>query len=295
LRGLPGTFVQRLGRLNSDFFFSGTYTADGMRIGLIRIPDYTPSNQTGALNQFLAEIMYMQANTDGLVIDDSLNPGGSVSYQNTLLTMLFHYPFRVLGFELRATSLYLASLSAGYESAKAQGAPQEILDLYQQLLDNMLEANRTPRGMTAAIPLDDVKLMRDPLKDSRGNLLAYSKPVLVLIDEFSASGGDAFAAIMQDNGRGPLFGWRTMGAGGNVTSWDAGSYSEGFITRTDSLMARATDRAETGYPVSHYVENVGVRPEIEYDYMTRDNLAQNGKPYVDAFTAALVDWIKSNR
>jgi hypothetical protein len=32
------------------------------------------------------------------------------------------------------------------------------------------------------------------------------------------------------------------------------------------------------------VENIGVRPEIQADYMTRDNLTQNGKPFVDTFS-----------
>ena len=43
---------------------------------------------------------------------------------------------------------------------------------------------------------------------------AYTKPLMVMVDEFSASGADMFPAIIQDNHRGPIFGTRTMGAGG---------------------------------------------------------------------------------
>ena len=41
-----------------------------------------------------------------------------------------------------------------------------------------------------------------------------------------------------------------------------------------------------------YVENIGVRPDIVVDYMTRDNLLNQGKPYVAAFTAALLELIR---
>jgi len=29
--------------------------------------------------------------------------------------------------------------------------------------------------------------------------------------------------------------------------------------------------------------------------MTKDNLLQNGRPFVDAFTSAMVDWIRKNK
>jgi hypothetical protein len=42
------------------------------------------------------------------------------------------------------------------------------------------------------------------------------------------------------------------------------------------------------YPTAPYVENIGVRPEITVDYMTIDNFSRGGKPFVDAFVAAIV-------
>ena len=294
--GLPGTFVQRLGRLPTDFFFTGTYHSGGQRIGFIRIPSYAPADPNAALLQFASEIAFMQENTDGLVIDETRNPGGSVAYMHALLSYLHRETFRAMAFEVRATSSWIVSISSAYESAKAQGAPNEILDLFLKIQDALIAANRSGRGLTTPIPLDDITLEREPRRDRNGNLLSYTKPLIVLIDEFSASGGDAFAAVIQDNGRGPLFGYRTMGAGGNVTEWDAGSYSEGGATLTESLMSRASERAgEAGYPSSRYIENVGVRPDIEYDYMTRENLFRSGRAFVDAFTGAIVEQIRKNQ
>jgi C-terminal processing protease CtpA/Prc len=158
----------------------------------------------------------------------------------------------------------------------------------QNIKNEIVTANSAMRGRTKPIPLDDVTIDRDPAQDAKGNVIAYSKPILVLVDEMSASGGDAFAATIQDNARGPLLGWRTMGAGGNVESWEAGSYSMGFATVTESLMNRKNDIKTEEYLTAPYVENIGVRPDIVVDYMTVNNLNQKGKPFVDAFVAAIV-------
>ncbi len=45
------------------------------------------------------------------------------------------------------------------------------------------------------------------------------------------------------------------------------------------------------YPTTPYLENVGVRPDVEVDYMTKENLVNKGKPFVDAFTAKIVELI----
>jgi hypothetical protein len=44
----------------------------------------------------------------------------------------------------------------------------------------------------------------------------------------------------------------------------------------------------TEYPPSPYIENIGVRPDIAVDYMTRANLLSAGAPFVQAFTEAAV-------
>jgi hypothetical protein len=65
---------------------------------------------------------------------------------------------------------------------------------------------------------------------------------------------------------------------------------------TQSLLSRAHERFEEGgYPVSRYIENVGVHPDIQVDYMTRQNLIENGKPFVDRFVAEMVEHIRKNR
>ena len=55
--------------------------------------------------------------------------------------------------------------------------------------------------------------------DRTGKVLAYAKPILLLTDEFSVSSAEIFAALFQDSKRGPVFGWRTAGAGAMNGAW----------------------------------------------------------------------------
>lgn len=292
---MPNEFQQRLGRAAADFFFSGTFQAGGQRIGFIRIPSFSPPNLNVALNQFVSEMLYMQANTDGLILDIMRNPGGRVDFTNELLQLAIPREFRTVGFEVRATSSWIVDISSSVDSARAQGAPPFFIGQLEFLKEQFISANRQPRGRTLAIPLDDITLDREPFRDARGNALGYFKPLMLLTDEMTASGGDVFAATIQDSGRGVLFGMRTMGAGGNVASYPAGVFSEGSTTVTESLMIRAKTVQPPGYPASPYIENVGVHPDIEEDYMTQDNLVLNGRIFVNRFVQAMVEHIRRNR
>lgn len=43
------------------------------------------------------------------------------------------------------------------------------------------------------------------------------------------------------------------------------------------------------FPPAPYIENIGVRPEIVADCMTRANRVGAGAPFVQAFTQAIVN------
>src|SRR5205823_8866602 len=137
---LPPGFMRRLGSAG-DPFFSGVFDAGGFKIGFIRIPSYSPSNTAAALTAFQREIAYFQANTDGLVIHEMRNPGGSVSYVNQILSLVIPNQWRSMGFEVRATSDWVISISSAVEQAKAARAPQNIIDLLERIKAAIVDAN----------------------------------------------------------------------------------------------------------------------------------------------------------
>jgi hypothetical protein len=283
---MPSGFTQRLGRGRSDYFFSGTYVLDGKRIGMIRVGTFLPAGSlTFPLQQFGQEIGYMKANTDVLVVDVTRNAGGYACYAEVLAQYLIPKPFTTTGVEIRPNLELVREWETYYFDALDFGEDWEVA-VYGSLLKDIRTAYAENRGRTGTIPLCSAGLELDPLRDRTGGLLAYDKPILLLTDEFSTSAADSFAAVLQDSGVAKLFGYRTAGAGGNVVSTPAGFFSEGGVSVSQMLTVRPSVQSAPGFPASRYIENVGVRPDIEYDYQTRENLLRNGAPFVEAFLKA---------
>lgn len=293
---MPAGFVQRLGTSGADFFFSGTYTSSNLRIGFLRIPSFAPPSTAAALQALEAEIAFFERNTDGLVVDVTRNPGGSATFVESIAQRLIRTDFKTIGFEVRATANWLASFQQLLQIAELSGAPESVIQAQNEQIVALTAAYNQSRGRSIPLSINSTGSLTLPTAtDRNGDSIAYSKPILVLTDEFTASGGDMFAAIMQDNRRSPLFGFRTMGAGGSVVPFDAANFSEGFARVTVSLMARPNTSSVPGFPPGPYIENVGVQPTTEYDYMTRQNLMTQGQPFVQAFTSAIVSHIRASR
>jgi hypothetical protein len=292
--GFPPSFLQRLGGLATDFHYSGTYTADGHTIGYLRIPNFAPVSTAAAISELEQELSYLQKNTDGLVLDVTRNPGGGC-YMLDAAARLIPQPFYFFGEQIRATQDRLNSFESSLEIARRTGASQWIIDTYQSYVDQTKEALGASRGLTAPIAAcPQTGSNWAPIMD--GNPPAgtvYSKPMIVLIDEFSISAGEIFPAMLQDNGRGVMVGQRTSGGGGSVSSWQTGFYSESVSTNTNTLVVRKNSLSTPEYPTAPYLESIGVRPDIALDFMTRNNLITGGQDYVNQFTQVLINLIPS--
>ena len=94
--------------------------------------------------------------------------------------------------------------------------------------------------------------------------------------------------MMQDNGRGPLVGHQTNGGGGSVSSWQTGFYSESLSGNTNSLAVQKFPIVTPDLPTAPYLENIGAPPDIPLEYMTLENLLNNGSTFVRQFTDILV-------
>ncbi len=273
-------FTRRLGGNSADVFYSGTFAYEDLTIGYIRIPSYGPASTTTALTQFEKEIAFFNANTDGLIVDEMHNPGGNLCYGESIAARLIPDYFRATGFRLKPFWTRMLGFYNSWISAKASGAPQQVIDQYELLFKAMLAANQQGQTITDSLPLCSSSLTRAPFMDADGNVLAYKKQIMMLIDEFSTSTADSVPGMFRDANRGVLYGMRTDGAGGNNTTFDAGSYSEGFAGMTLALQTRKEKHLNGDYPYTDLIENTGVWPDLTDDYMTKDNLLQGGAPFL---------------
>ena len=266
------------------FYLFGTFpTAAGTRIGFVRIPSMSPPSSAIALAQLDRAMALFGPTTDALLVDVMRNPGGSVAFVEAVAQRLIPTPFNIIGFEIRATNAWLFSFAAQLTNARLNPAtPPAVLANLEANYNEVLNAFNENRGRSAPVSLNSTGSLQ--LQPVAG---AYTKPILMLTDEFSASGGDMLPAIFQSNHRGPLFGWRTMGAGGSVVGYSGPAFTESFFRITVSLMNRMHVVNTPDFPPAPYVENIGVRPDIPFDYMTRTNLVSAGAPFVQAFIQAL--------
>jgi hypothetical protein len=286
----PNTAKIRLGLAQGDAIVTATYQAGDVNLGFMRIPSMALS--AAGQRQFQNEIAFFQQNTDGLVIDIMGVSSANFCTEQSLLTYLIPHSFGAIGYQVRATESWVARYASLLQSAIDTRAPQWMIDLYSTYLSYVQQAYSGKGGKTGTLPFCTASLSWDPAADSSGKILAYTKPITVLIDEMSL--GDVFAAILQDEQRAQLVGNRTSGLGGGASQYFAGNFSEGIVLINVDTLTRNRLIATDDFPVTNFIENVGVRPDITLSYQTKDNLLNHGKPFVDAFTAAAVTWVKKN-
>lgn len=288
---LPDSFEQRLGTAGNDEFYSGTYTASGKTIGFLRVPKMYVYYQA-SYQKFQNEIIALESMTDGLVIDITDNPGGQVDWCNFMSRLFHREPFPQILFQIRPTIEWIQ----GLESLLYSGISPELRAYLEETIELLRTTYESGERLTPPVSLDSTcfTTMMEPAEDVSGNLIGYSKPIVILINELSISGGDYFPATMQDSGRATLVGYRTAGGGGHVVSYDYYfPYSEAGISLTGSLMYRYAEISAEGYPDSHYIENVGVHPDYFYDFQNIEDLLNEGEAYVDYFTTILLDQIEN--
>lgn len=230
------------------------------KVGYLRIPHYSWNNETTGANETdlrLANYEYalqvLEKNTVGLIIDQDHNCGGYVTMVEKMASMFVDKSYPGLEFQLLSTRAERKSFEAGLTEdvlKTTMGAGLlEVLNLMKQanLSGERLTTKTTLHGSQPIYP----------------NSIRYTKPIVMLIDEMSGSGGDAFPAIMQGLGRAKLMGTRTMGAGGHVVTTDPLNYSFSSLRITKSLFY---------HPNGTAIENNGASPDYPYTITQKDFL-----------------------
>jgi len=287
---LPDSFTLRLGDGSFDDFYTGTFTANGVTIGYLRYPEFSFFSATALRN----EVAFLQTRTDGLIIDMMGNPGGDACTMENFLQYFMPKGFHSIGESLRATWDYVMAYQDFMDFATDDGSfSDEELAQLQAQLEAVRKAYAQNRGFTEPLPLCGFSQEIEPAMDRSGRNVAYTKPITVLTDELSYSAAELFAAIMQDEGRALIYGMRTDGAGGSPNDFAVGVYMEAGASIAQSRAVRKNPIRSPDFPTSAFIENIGVIPDKVNDYMTKDNLLQQGKPFVADFTKAMTDYINA--
>jgi len=288
---MPSTFIQRLGNGRYDSFYSGLFDYGGKTIAYLRVPDFDYFSES----QLQVEIRFYKKIADGLIVDLMRNPGGYACPTEDLLSYFMPNGFHSLGASWRVTWSDILDLEYELESAPYYGGTETEIARLKEMLDAARQAYAQNRGMTPAMPLCSLSLDLAPAVDSYGNVLAFEKPVMLLVDEFSASAAELFSAVMQDEKRALIYGARTAGAGGSVQSAEVGFYMEAYARLARTIAIRKSVTTTSEYPAMPFIENIGIVPDRSANYMTVDNLTNKGKTFVEGFLAAMVEHINASQ
>jgi hypothetical protein len=287
---LPDDFQQRLGSSPFDAFFSGIYQAGGYKIGFLRVGTFQIMDTTAALQQLDAEVQYLGENTDGLILDIMRNNGGNANYQDDVARRFFPTTFKTLAEQIRPThDVVQAAAGALMDARQATPPNPDLIAHLQQVYDELNSAYTKGRRLTRPLLPRNTTALLSPARDREGNVIAYSKPILLLVDENTACGAEAFAAVFQDNRRGPVVGKRTQGVGGARSNPLGGFFSEATLSVTRTLFVRE----QPGRSKPIYIQNTGVTPDIFLDFMTRENLTGGGRVFVEGFTRSMVSYLRA--
>ena len=262
---------------------AGTFNRDGRKVGFLRVASYDTAGIDHAKIQKVVDfyIHQLEMTSDYLILDQMGNPGGSVIYSDMIIERFVGKldPNKHMKFRLKPTSSFMKnfeSMITAVERDTNINNPEKRAELARSLRNYFEIVHRAyrsgeplsdPVSLTgyyqylkllaeSATPSKQVELF-DSLVDpmySYESQAHYTKPVFMLIDHLSFSGGDATPANLKDYGRAILIGTRTAGAGGTVEKFSSRLMLTEFkYNLTTSLMYRpAADQK--------YVENFGVTP-----------------------------------
>ncbi len=276
-------------------------TVDQRKIGFLRISSYSGSDKEVA--EFKKIIVLFQKETDGLVIDQMNNPGGSVFYLYALASHLTDKPLITPKHQLKIgepeytwarqllSRLQQMMTPPGGPQAPEKAAgenpqpqpqpkivrrqptadgypitPEFMKGLFKYALFIVEQFADVKTRFTEPMALQGIDYIQ-PVDNAEER---YTKPIVFLTNPLDFSGGDFMPAILQDNGRALIVsvaGEHTAGAGGVVHSLELLNSEgiAGFSYTASMAIRRLLDGS-----LKDTLEDWGVKGSIRYNPTPKD-------------------------
>lgn len=229
----------------------------GKNIGVIRLPDYSPpafEDVEREVNWLTEVIARFQISTDVLIIDQLSNGGGYIKYVTDLASVFAgDKELKSVTIDMKLNQTFLANMEG--PPSPEQNFAQVLLSMTElQKMKSQFAQGETWTGKRPYMSNTSDSTAGEPGRIFRKSKTAYTKPVLLLNDSRSGSGGDFFPGILQSNDRIVVMGTESMGLGGPVyRSQSSLPGSELFMRCTFGVCL-----LQDGTPL----ENVGVMAQI---------------------------------
>ncbi len=256
-------------------FPTGVFVRGDKKIGYIRLHTFATDyvSWDDALSELEEELAYFEEDTDALIIDTAENGGGNGCFMQEIASMFFDKPVKQLRQRLRANRALLANLE--YRLMQ-DGTSKEDARLMEEMAGRMRLALGRGELVTDAFPLCDPNEYMQPYENADGKRVSYSKPMIVTVNEMSASAADMFAVLLQDLGRAKIFGVQSMGAGGSkIPAAKVIGYSEMSLNLTAGIVLREKAVVGPNGKETYYVENTGAIPDVVYEPTLDDIMTYN--------------------
>ena len=264
--------------------FAALYKFSGKTLLLIRIGTYYLKEQDAVaahLAWYKAILAEYRNLADVLIIDQTHNGGGRVDYATEFVSLFTNGQSRNSVTFLSADLKWLNELAeAAKQASSSKEASKEVKSQIAIAYKAVETAHEKQLRLTETpVPFADFNHFKE-------NTPIFTKPILMLIDELSGSGGDLVPQLMKENKLARLFGERTGGFGGNVEKVLVLPRSRAELSLTRGLFT--IQSADGKYDLDNgMIENNGVQPDIHYQHTVKDVRA-GYVDYVSAFSKAAV-------